>query len=205
LAARGLSSVAARLPSCGEINQTPGVDGPGLDDDVAEVRRLLGDGVPTVLVGHSYGGVVATAAADTGDVGHLVYVSSFLPDVGEALSSFGAATPPPYLEFSEDGRFCVRREMARDLFLHDCDPGAIEGAFARLAWQSAAVLNQPVHWAGWKRHATTYLVCADDRATPPAVQRAQAQRAAHVVELPTGHHPFLSRPELVAQAILDLK
>jgi pimeloyl-ACP methyl ester carboxylesterase len=193
------------LPSCGETDQTPGVDGPGLDDDVAEVRRLLDDGVPTVLVGHSYGGVVATEAADTGDVRHLVYVSSFLPDVGEALSSFGAATPPPYLEFSEDGRFCVRREVAQDLFLHDCDPGMVAGAFARLAWQGAAVLSQPVRWAGWKHRPATYLVCADDRATPAAVQRAQAGRADHVLELPTGHHPFLSRPELVAQAILDLK
>jgi ABC-2 type transport system ATP-binding protein len=91
--------------------------------------------------------MVATEAADTGNVTHLVYVSSFLPDVGEALSAFGDGTPAPYLDFSADGTFCVRRETAQELFLHDCDPDAVTGAFARLAWQSAAVLSQPVRWA----------------------------------------------------------
>ena len=39
---------------------------------------------------------------------------------------------------------------------------------------------------------------AQDRATPAVAQRAAAARAGRVAELPAGHHPFLSRPELLA-------
>ncbi|MFI9642931.1 alpha/beta fold hydrolase [Micromonospora sp. NPDC051925] len=45
---------------------------------------------------------------------------------------------------------------------------------------------------------STAVVCAEDRATPPAVQRAQAARAGRSVEVPTGHHPMLSHPDLLA-------
>jgi pimeloyl-ACP methyl ester carboxylesterase len=149
--------------------------------------------------------VVATDAAGGTDVRHLVYVASFLPAVGESLASFGDGTPAPYLDFTPDGTFGVRPEMAQELFLHDCDAEAVDGAFARMARQSAAVTTQPVRQAAWKQVATTYLVCAEDRATPPALQRAQAERADRVLELPSGHHPFLSHPGLMARAILDVR
>ncbi|HYN96364.1 MAG TPA: alpha/beta hydrolase [Pilimelia sp.] len=204
LRAEGIGSVAADLPSCGE----PAGNGrAGLAADVAEVRRLLAGAGPSVVIGHSYGGVVATeAAAATGvAVRGLVYVTSFLPDVGESLADLAGlagGSPPPYLDFAPDGTFGVRPELAPDTFLHDCDAEAVEGALARLTRQSAAVQTEPVRHAAWRQLPSTYLLCADDRGTPPAVQRAQAARATAVVELPTGHHPFLSHPGLVARAVL---
>jgi pimeloyl-ACP methyl ester carboxylesterase len=202
LRGEGVDSVAVPLPSCGETDAEPGADGPALDADVEEVRRVLSRVGPAVVVGHSYGGVVATEAVGAGDADHLVYITSFLPDVGESLASFGGDEPAPYLDFAPDGTFGARAEMAQELFLQDCDQEAIDGAFARLTRQSAAVVTQPVRNAGWKHTPSTYLVCAEDRATPPAVQRAQAARAGRVIELPAGHHPFLSHPELVARAVL---
>jgi pimeloyl-ACP methyl ester carboxylesterase len=47
-------------------------------------------------------------------------------------------------------------------------------------------------------------VCTEDRATPPEEQREYARRADRVVELPTGHHPMLSRPELLAQVLAEV-
>ena len=202
LRAEGVDSVAVALPSCGESDDKPGVDGPGLDADVEEVRRVLSQAGPAVVVGHSYGGVVATEAVGAGDAAHLVYISSFLPEVGESLASFGGEEPAPYLDFSPDGTFGARAEMLQELFLQDCDREAIDGAFARLTRQSAAVVTQPVRRAGWQHTPSTYLVCAEDRATPPVAQRAQAARAGRVIDLPAGHHPFLSRPDLVARAVL---
>jgi pimeloyl-ACP methyl ester carboxylesterase len=192
----GIESVAARLPSCGETGLQPGTGGPSFAEDVAELRGLLDQ--PTILVAHSYGGRVVTEAATEENVRHLVYIDSFLPDAGEPA---GAGEPPPFLEFTEDGTFGLRPEMAEPLFLQDCDRPAIDGAIARLTRQTAAAPTVPVTHAAWRTIPSTYLVCAEDLATPPDVQRTQAKRADRVVELPTGHHPMLSRPDLVATAI----
>lgn len=202
LGPEGVDSVAVRLPSCGEADIAPGTDGPGLVADVAEARSVLSNLGPSVVVAHSYGGVVATEAADAGDVRHLVYVDSFLPDVGESLADFGGDGPAPYLDLTADGTFGVRVEVAEEVLLHDCDSEAVAGALARLTRQTTAVTTAPVRRAGWRRIPSTYLVCAQDRATPPAVQRAQAERAHRTVELPAGHHPMLSHPELLAREVL---
>src|SRR5689334_19894139 len=206
LAAGGVASVAVSLPSCGETGAAPGAGGPGLAEDVAEVRRVLRGGEPAVLVGHSYGGIVASAAADgVAEAAHLVYVSSFLLEAGETMAGVGGGdAPPPYLDFAADGTFGARPELMPELFLYDCDPEAVDGALARLARQTAAVMTDPVPAAGWRRLPSTYLVCAGDRATPPDLQRAHAARAGRVRELPTGHHPFLSHPELVAAELRQL-
>src|SRR5690349_8671580 len=74
LRADGMPSVAVRLPSCGETDGRPGVGGPALDADVDEVRRVLTEAGPAVVVGHSYGGVVATEAVRPGDAHHLVFI-----------------------------------------------------------------------------------------------------------------------------------
>ena len=70
-----------------------------------------------------------------------------------------------------------------------------------LLFEAAAVFGAPAGAAAWRDIPALYLVCADDRSTAPALQRQQAARAARVIELPTSHHPFLSRPDLVAAAI----
>src|SRR3954454_4602001 len=80
---RGVSSVAPTLPSCGEADAPGGVNGPGLPADVAAVRRVLLDSdEPTIVVAHSYGGIViAEAAAEVSSVSHLLLISSYLPEV----------------------------------------------------------------------------------------------------------------------------
>ncbi|GAB3806914.1 alpha/beta fold hydrolase [Micromonospora zhanjiangensis] len=203
---RGVTSVAPPLPSCGETGSAPGTTGPSLPDDVAAVRQLLAAGAePTVVVAHSYGGVVAgDAAAGLPQVGHLLYITSFLPEVGESLASFGDGSPAPYLDVRPDGTFGVRPELATATFLQDCDPADVEQAHARLVRQSVAVTGQPVRAAAWRDVPSTYLVCARDNGTPPAVQRAQAARAGRVVEIEAGHHPMLSRPDAVADLVFEL-
>jgi pimeloyl-ACP methyl ester carboxylesterase len=51
---------------------------------------------------------------------------------------------------------------------------------------------------------STYLVCAQDRGTPPRLQREFARLAGAVVELDAGHHPFLSQPRAVRDLLLSL-
>ncbi|WP_406192928.1 alpha/beta hydrolase [Kitasatospora sp. NBC_01560] len=207
LSGHGVPSVAPALPSCGEAGRPGGAGGPGLPEDVAAVRQVLQAGdEPTVVVAHSYGGIVtAEAAAGVASVRHLLLVSSYLPEVGQSLSEFGSGSPAPFLDVDPDaGTFGVRPELLVDTFLQDCDAEVQAAAADHLARQSVQVTGQPVGAAAWQQVPTTYLVCARDRGTPPPLQREFARRAGHVVELDAGHHPFLSQPAAVRDVLLSL-
>jgi pimeloyl-ACP methyl ester carboxylesterase len=204
---RGIDSVAPALPSCGEGDRPAGPQGPGLTEDVAAVRAVLAGGdEPTVVVGHSYGGIVAAeAAVGIGTVRHMVFVSSYLPEPGESLATFGAETPPPFLDFDPDGgTFGARPELAGETFLQDCPPDVVRDGVARLVRQTITVTQQPVRAVAWHDVPTTYVVCTEDRGTPAAAQREFARRADKVIEVAGGHHPFLSQPQTVADIIADL-
>ena len=179
LESRGVSSAAPALPSCGETGLAPGTGGPGLDDDVA-----------------------AEAAVGVETVRHLILISSYLPEVGESLSSFSGPEPAPFLDVDvEAGTLGVRPEMLGETFMHDC-PELIDDATRRLARQSLSVTQQPVRASAWQQVPTTYLVCSEDRGTPAKRQREFADRAQTVVELGAGHHPFLAQPKAVADLVL---
>src|SRR6478672_10073202 len=81
LAERGVASEAPALPSCGETGVPTDAGGPGLAEDVAAVRQVLtASEAPTVVVAHSYGGIIAAeAAAGVETVRHLLLISSYLP------------------------------------------------------------------------------------------------------------------------------
>jgi pimeloyl-ACP methyl ester carboxylesterase len=207
LAERGVASEAPVLPSCGEAGEPTGAQGPGLAEDVASVRHVLtASDEPTVVVAHSYGGIVtAEAAAGVDAVRHLLLVSSYLPEVGQSLSSFSGEEPAPFLDIDpEGGTFTVRPEALAETFLQDCDPEIQRQAMDKTARQSLAVLEQPVQSAAWQHVPSTYLVCAQDQGTPADLQREFAGRAASVVELDAGHHPFLSQPAEVRDLIVGL-
>ncbi|HWH20646.1 MAG TPA: alpha/beta hydrolase [Solirubrobacterales bacterium] len=207
LAERGVASAAPALPSCGETGATPDAAGPGLAEDVAAVRAVLAAGdEPTVVVAHSYGGIVtAEAAAGVDAVRHLLLVSSYLPEVGQSLSSFGGEEPAPFLDVDpEGGTFTVRPDALAETFLQDCAPEIQRGALDKTARQSLAVLGASVQAAAWHQVPSTYLVCAEDRGTPADLQREFAARAGNVVELDSGHHPFLSQPAAVRDLVLSL-
>ncbi len=207
LAECGWPSVAPALPSCGETGLPSGGDGPGLTEDVAAVRQVLQDGDgPTVVVAHSYGGIVtAEAAAGVRSVKHLLLISSYLPEVGQSLSDFGNGSSAPFLDVDPtDGTFGVRKELLARTFLQDCGRDVQARAADHLARQSLKVAGQAVGAAAWQEVPSTYLVCAQDRGTAPQLQREFARKAAMVVELDTGHHPFLSQPAAVSDLLLGL-
>jgi len=59
-----------------------------IEDDVAATERILDrqDG-PAILVGHSYGGGIITAAGNSPKVAALVYMAAFVPAEGEPLGA----------------------------------------------------------------------------------------------------------------------
>jgi pimeloyl-ACP methyl ester carboxylesterase len=91
----GLAAVTVDLPSSGGTG--------GLTEDAALVRATVEsqDG-PTVVVGHSYGGIVITeATAGLTSVQHLVYVCAFMIDAGASLVSTLAGDLPPWITVDE--------------------------------------------------------------------------------------------------------
>jgi len=203
LDAAGRRSVAVGLPSVSSAAAT-------LADDVVCVRDAL-DAVDgdAVLVGHSYGGVVVTGAGVHTAVAHLVYLTAFALEVGESAtentltggegrSELGAAIRVG------DGVLTIDPEVATPAFFHDCAPEDARAATARLRPMSFAALQGKVDAAAWRDKPATYVVCTDDRALPVELQRSNAARIGSSVDWPTSHSPFLSRPDLVADLLLDL-
>lgn len=203
LAALGLDSRSVELPSCGE--QAGAASGADLHADADAVRAVLDErpAEPTLLCGHSYGGMVITdAAAGRDDVVRLLYVTAVVPDTGESLASLAGPRRAPWVVPRDDGTVVPNTTVdLRGAFLHDCDAEAAEGALRRLGPQSQAAFGQAPRAIAWHSTPSTYVVCAADGATPPERQREFARRASATVELPTGHHPFLSHPKALARVI----
>jgi pimeloyl-ACP methyl ester carboxylesterase len=206
LAALGLATRAVELPSC---VPAPGASGEAMGDmyaDADAVRAALDEEDDcVVLVGHSYGGMVITdAASGQENVKHLVYVTSVMPERGETLASFGGSELGPWMDpREEDGTMGIKAKLAPEAFLQDCDEATVEEALKRLTRQPLAVFGQAPRDVAWQEKPSTYVVCAEDRATPPEAQRGYARRADSIVELRTGHHPMLSRPKLVARVLAE--
>src|SRR5215204_7323165 len=180
LAALGLGTRAVELPSC---VPAPGASGEAMADmyaDADAVGAALGEEDDSVvLVGHSYGGMVITdAASGQENVKHLVYVTSVMPEHGETLASFGGSELGAWMDpREEDGTMGIKVELLPEAFMQDCDEEAVAGALERLTRQPLAAFAQSPRAVAWREKPSTYVVCAEDRATPPDAQRGYARRA----------------------------
>lgn len=199
----GIRSRAVALTSCGE-GPAGHPDG-GLVEDAATLRAALDDSDGAIVVGHSYGGTVIAEAGRHDAVAHLLYVSSYLPDVGSVQAGIMSDEPDPVaIGDAGDGALAVVGYDASSFgarFLQDADPEVQRAAWDRVTPQSAAAFVTPTTAAGWQGVDSTYLVCTDDRSTTVGLQRAHAARATRSVDVPTGHHPFITRPDLVVDQL----
>lgn len=203
-------SIALDLPGHGQSTE-PLSD---LAGDATALRRLLDGLDDAVVCGHSYGGaVVSEGAAAHPAVRHVVFIAGFPLAVGESTVNAAANEVSPEdggsdlgaaLSSQDDGTVTIRTELAPAVFYADCADDDVSKAVARLDAQSWAELNGVATRAAWEHGPSTYAVCTEDRAVAPALQRALAGRCTHTVEWPTSHSPFLSRPELVADLLIEL-
>jgi len=178
-----------------------------LADDVAATRRVLAeqDG-PTILVGHSYGGVVISEAGNDPKVAGLVYVAAFAPDAGESVSSLIANPPPgaavPPILPPKDGFLFLDKAKFAASFAADLEPSVAEfRANSQVPWGLAA-LEGAVTSPAWKERPAWYVIATDDKMIPPPAQYAMSKRiGAAVVEVKASHAVYESQPGAVATAI----
>jgi pimeloyl-ACP methyl ester carboxylesterase len=176
----------------------------GLADDAATVRSALEDiGEPTVVVGHSYGGIaVSEGAAESPQAVGLVYLAAFMLDAGESLLDAMQHQLPDWISVDQaaGSHIAVRAE---EVLYGDCSPEVAARAAARLSRQSVAAIATPQLTAAWQGLPSTYLICGEDRAVPPPVQEAMAARATTVRRVPASHSPFFSRPDVVTDVVVQ--
>ena len=178
-----------------------------LADDVAFTKRVVAaQPGKSLLVGHSYGGVVITEAGTDPKVAGLVYVTAFAPDTGESVATLIKNPPPgapvPPILPPQDGFLLLDPAKFNASFAGDVDePKASFMAASQVPWGVDA-LSGEVTAPAWKTKPSWYLVATDDKMIPPPAQRQMAQRAGAVVsETPGSHSVYVSRPGAVADLI----
>lgn len=215
LSAAGHSVEAIDLPGQGD-DATP-VEEITLDRYAQRVCDVLSEGPPAVLVGHSMGGMVITQAAARcpGQVIRLVYVTAFLPSDGQSLiditrlpegagdsvqANLVADGDPPVATFPPDA---VREALA-----HCADDEAAAWAASIRGQQPVVPFTNPVALDGpgadtFAALPRAYVMCLQDRAIKPALQRRMLQAAGcdPVIEIDTDHSVWASRPDELAAAL----
>jgi len=181
------------------------------DDVAATCKAIDGTAGPVVLCGHSYGGAVITEAGHEPNVERLVYLAAFACDEGESPASTAPDAGVPSTDLAnafvideDTGTIAVDEASAPAVLFHDCAPEDVEAALGRLRPMQLACLATPLGAPAWQDKPSTYVVCTEDRAVHPELQRIMAKRCTDSVEWPTAHSPFLNRPDLVADLLRDL-
>jgi pimeloyl-ACP methyl ester carboxylesterase len=195
---RGFNVVAAQIPLT------------SFTDDVAALRRVMRrqDG-PVVLVGHSYGGAVITAAgAGESKLKALVFIAAVVPDEGETVGEiFGRVSPhakAPKLQPDSDGLLWLKVDDFRNAVAPDAP--SEETAFMAVTQKPIALkcLGEPMTRPAWEEKPSWFLVADSDIMVSPDTQRFTAMRMkSTVISLPVDHTPLASQPYAVADVISD--
>lgn len=176
-------------------------------DDVAATNRVLAlqDG-PTVLVGHSYAGMVISETGVDPKVSALVYVAARAPDAGEDYAALAAKfpTPPASKGLVHAGGFA---QLSEDAFVHDfagdLKPAKAGALYAVQGRISDTLFASRTTQAAWKTKPSWYAVSKNDRTTSPELERFLAKRMnATTVELNSSHVSLISHPREIANMIL---
>ncbi|KAJ5675471.1 alpha/beta-hydrolase [Penicillium macrosclerotiorum] len=195
-----------------------------LQPDIAAVRSVVQQeadaGRDIILVTHSWSGLPVNSALDGlskadrekvgqhGGVVKLVFLSAFIPDVGESLIGAFGGRPTElvcakYIKQESEGT--VTADDPFTLFFHDVPDGEQWAQTLRPhAW---ATKNAPATSAAYLQIPSAYLLCEEDRAIPLAVQQLMVDRAQQkgakieTEKISTAHSPWLAAPDQVAAYI----
>ncbi|MGY3529693.1 alpha/beta fold hydrolase [Bradyrhizobium embrapense] len=202
------SEVIPRLQAAG-LNVTS-VQNPltTLPEAVAAAQRVLDrqDG-PTVLVGHSFSGMIVTEAGVHPNVSALVYVAARAPDADEDYTALAKTypTPPASAGIVFDGD---EGRLSEAAFLRDF-AGDLPEAKAKVLY----AVQQPFHkqllagktsQAAWRSKPSYYAVSTEDRTINPDLERFMAKRmGATTIEVKASHLALISQPDPIARLILE--
>jgi pimeloyl-ACP methyl ester carboxylesterase len=178
-----------------------------LAGDVATVTRALGRvSSPAILVGHSYGGTVITAAGADDRVAGLVYIAALAPDEDETSQSlqdkFPATEIFAHIEVA-DGRIWML-PSGIGFFAGDLPEQEQKLVWATQGVPDVGLFNQKLPGTAWRTKPSWYVVANNDRTVNPELERFVAQRmGAHTYDVDSSHVAMLSQPGFVLDVIRD--
>jgi len=202
------SEVIARLQAAG-LNVTSVQNPPTtLAESVASTERVLArQNGPTVLVGHSFSGMIVTEVGVHPNVSTLVYVAARAPDVGEDYTALAKTfpTPPASAGVVFDGD---EGRLSEAAFLRDF-AGDLPEAKAKVLYavqepfQKALLTGKTTH-AAWRSKPSFYAVSTEDRTINPDLERFMAKRmGAKTIEVKSSHLSLISHPDEITRLILE--
>lgn len=179
------------------------------NDDVATVEKAIDqqDG-PCILVGHSYGGVIISAAGNNPNVAGLVYIAAHAPDANELRAELVKKYPPAYKSLIKgtDGFDSITPEMFAKDFAADLPADKADFMAHSQVPTADKVFGAVIQNPAWKYKPSWYMVAGADRIINPELERFYANRAKSrkVIEIEGGSHSiFASRPKEVAKLIIE--
>jgi pimeloyl-ACP methyl ester carboxylesterase len=185
--------------------------------DADTVRSLLTSiNTPIVLVGHSYGGmVISNAANGRANVKALVFVAAFAPEAGESAgglnskfpgSLVGPALAPPVPLAGGGHDLYVQQEKFHDAFAPDVPADAAKLAAAAQRPVTDIAFGEAATEPAWKSIPSWFVYGDHDTAIPPKLHAFMAERArprsTSVVE-GASHVVMITHAEAVAKVIED--
>jgi pimeloyl-ACP methyl ester carboxylesterase len=186
-----------------------------LHEDARYLRSVLDtiDG-PVILVGHSYGGSVMSEAADgLSQVKGLVYIASFLLDVGESTAELAgkypggelgpALNPVPFSTGTVGGTdLYIQQDKFRAVFAADVPEARTALMAATQRPITSKALEDKAEKAAWRSTPSWKLIPTSDLNIPAESMRFMAERAnATTIEIDASHAVAVSQPGVVADLI----
>jgi pimeloyl-ACP methyl ester carboxylesterase len=176
-----------------------------LQADVDATKRILDlQPGPSILVGHSYGGMVITEAGNASNVAGLVYIAAFQPDAGENLVELAGKIPPAtkgIAATTDEYLYLDPKVYAAD-FAADVPAAEAEFMARSQVFPSKASFETKISEPAWKNRKSWALIATHDRAINPDLMRMMATRAgSQSTEVKASHAVFMSQPDAVAKII----
>jgi pimeloyl-ACP methyl ester carboxylesterase len=175
--------------------------------DVDATKQALAkqDG-KTVLVGHSWGGVVITEAGNDPKVSALVYVSAFAPDVGQSLATLANSGPPTEgaaaIHPDNKGELYVDPKVFPSAVAADLPPKIAESLANHQMPLSVKAFETPVDTTAWRDKPTFYVITTKDRVIAPEAQKFFADRMkAQITDVAGSHASLVVHAKQVAEVI----
>lgn len=169
---------------------------------------------PMILVGHSYGGMIISKAAEGhADVKALVYVAAFAPEQGETVAglagkfpggTLGDALADPVMLVDGGKDLYIRQDKFAQQFAADLPPQQAALMAAGQRPVTVAALNEAATGTAWKQLPSYFVFGTGDKNIPPEAMRFMAKRAnaKDVVEVKGASHVLMiSHPDAVAKVI----